>query len=268
MEHLVNVLLRPIPTPIPSNSPLPTPTPTYLEHGPGVRHPWVIEKDGYLYLFYDRIDTFRFLYPMIYPEKYTGYPTPDPTVQANFKKSLITRKSDGAYLATQVLCVAKAPLNGTGGFLSYNPTPTQNWTSPWHNYFNDEWTQPANGGWSSPIYDEQRECPSVALNDYLNKYMMLCTGYVSNGPSTAYSRLFLHLNQDDTMTKWSTGLRLDLFNNDGTDDNPNYGFFVNKNDTSNGKEIGNVTKCGQNVYLYYLSGSTGVTSRISLQFIK
>lgn len=45
----------------PNNEWLETKVPVDLGHGPGCRHPWVIEDDGYLYLFYDRILSARYI---------------------------------------------------------------------------------------------------------------------------------------------------------------------------------------------------------------
>ncbi|MBD3267113.1 DNRLRE domain-containing protein [bacterium] len=259
----------PVPTATPGGV---SPTPTYLEHGPGVGNPWVIERNGYLYMFYTRMDTYRYTYPMIYPGDYLpqGYPTPNPTSVENLKKSLkytyLTPTPNGdpyiVYPKNQTLCLARASVSNVK---NYNPSSGNN---PWKKYFADgvsdhcdDFTELANGGWSSPLLNVQRECASVTYNDYLDEYTMLCGGYCA-GP---YNLLYIYISSNSTFTDWSEGLRLDVYSS--CQERPTYGFFVNT-DSGLGRE-GSVVICGQNPFLYYLpAGSNKRTSRISFEFIE
>ena len=243
-------------TPTPVTPGYPTPTPTYLEHGPGVGNPWVIERDGYLYLFYTRIDTYRYICNF-HPFTADPSPTPEPTanyIKSNLSKCLKTRSDGGhPYWDNQTLCVARANINS---LIAYDPN--QSPTSPWYNFFDGAWTQPANGGWSSPIIPVQRQCASVANNKYLNSYLMLAGGYESGLPV-----LYLYTSLNSTFTQWSECMRINFIDN--SNECPTYGFFVN-NDSNYGV-IGSVAECGRDGYLYYLPGTnTKITSRLKVKF--
>ncbi len=183
-----------IPPTIPNDiTPPPTPTPTktneqiieyyenFAEHGPGARHPWVIERGDYLYLFYDRHLSdrlFDYVRAVNIPYPYTD----------TAKKCLARYVGGGPTNAA--ICVARANKQAV---YDYNPESPP--SEPiWKKYFdpnrtpfpsvlptpdNDGYTEDSIGGWSSPIIDllndshGYRECPSVTYNWYLEKYTML-----------------------------------------------------------------------------------------------
>lgn len=147
----------------------------------GVGSPSVIEKDGYIYMFYSRWYSWNALSSQIYPT--------------------LTKLGSVAHS----ICVARAPLNDV---LSSSHTSNQN---PWHKYYNGTWdTQPGLGGLSSGIIPkveddytsglsgDYRSFPKVFKYDqYSNCYMVICTG----GPG-----IMLHVNKNSSMSDWSEGV--------------------------------------------------------------
>jgi hypothetical protein len=244
----------------------PTPNPDFsdLEHGMGARHPWIFKKGSDLYLFYDRNLTDRYTNPRLTP-------IPTHTDCENLKKSLFL-DGNGNYFFKQSICVAKT---SESSFLSYNPNNYD--ANPWIKFFNGSFdvNQNGNGGWSSPVVqpyeaaNPAREAPSVTKNLYLSDqyndvYTMLCRGVVY--PDTS---IFLHLNNDDTLTDWSCGMRIDLSDYvAGFDDTKVlYPYFIN-NDSSRGTK-GSAVECGQDAHLYFqhsVSGASGGMYRIQVQF--
>jgi hypothetical protein len=256
------------PLTVPPGEPTPTPGDIShggLEHGPGVRHPWIIKRGDYLYLFYDKIDTLRFiqriLYVDNYPTLYAQQPTPNPTFQENLRRSLKTRESDGMPIENQSLCLSRSSYNDFIAYDASNGDP-----NPWYNYFDGSFSQVANGGWSSPLINKQLQNPSVTYNAFLDEYTMLSDGYVTIS-ATGYTVVYLYIAENNSFSSWSEGIRFDVSNN--YLECPTYGYFVNTE--ANYGKVGSVTVCGQNPFLYYLSGLNQVvnerrTSRVKIKF--
>jgi hypothetical protein len=244
------------PTPVPTykdwfvSTATPSSVPTYsqLQHGVGVRHPWMIEKDECLYVFYDRNLALQYCQER------------DQAIENEYE--LLQAATNQLVQWPSSICVARATKTNVN---SYDPTTDD---SPWFKYYeypggNSGFDQPANGGWSTPILtpsttSKYRELPSVTKSKYINgePHLLLSRGIVDN--SKYY--LYMAASQNSDLTSWSAEIRIDIQDDyiNTTDYNIVSAFLVN-NDPSNDLEIGSVVECGQEAYLYMgLSGLNGM----------
>ncbi len=240
----------------------PIPEPTYdnwfdtdtpPQHGVGVRHPWLIEKDNYLYVFYDRNLSLQYCEAR--------------DTDGELEYDLLQAATRGMVQWPSSICVARALKTSVNSYDSSTD-------SPWKKFFippvspTPSFGQPANGGWSTPLFlpsttNKYRELPSVTKSKYLSDepYILLSRG-IDNGKYYLY--IAKSLNND--LTQWSTEMRFDIQDDyANTPDNKYVSSFLINNDPSE-CDLGSAVECGQEAYLYMGLGDLNGMPRTKFRF--
>lgn len=247
VEHFVSELewryppLGPTPD---GNNETPTPIPIdLLGHIDGVPHPRMYPKGDYVYIFYDRGIPLGWARAVE-----TLTPTPNPAlVKCLLEDPTPSERSDvymyGKYLIWSNICVARASKSDLQAVV----TPTAN---PWKNYYDGGYSEPAVGGWSTPIFSFDmtsktpfRSVSTVTFNKYLNQDILLVGGDAG---------LQIYTTTSSDLSSWGYGMALPL--NDFLKDPANvtclYSYFVS--DGYNSSKKGSVHECGQRPWLYFM----------------